>query len=206
MRISVLISYLSDSDHRNVGGSNRGTDPRCGNTLCWPKEWFFIGHGTRCTVDSVNSRWNFGLYLETSSRRSLQGPTSIERCDLASTICPEQMYSWQVDKLTLHPGLFSYELVSQNLETWAVGTLDESGIMAQWDRWKQLILETSEASGIPRLQCRGSWGALHIGRWQLNDGRWEDGGNKIDGWWKLHHVGYIYNYIYIKHVYMYNYI
>ncbi len=51
------------------------------------------------------------------------------------------MYSWQVDKLTLHPGLFSYELVSQNLETWAVGTLDESGIMAQWDRWKQLILE-----------------------------------------------------------------
>lgn len=61
-----------------------------------------------------------------------KGPSSIERCDFVSTIfCPEQMHfflkSCQVDP-SLHPGLFSYELVSQNCEAWAVGTLGESWI------------------------------------------------------------------------------
>ena len=180
-RISHIQTILTLGDPIVICPSWEGTDPRCGKALCWPKEWFFIG--TRCTVDSVDSvergesTCNFGLYIKSYrylyflilfwhlfvkilSPEGHYKDLHVLR-DVILFPPPEQMHfllkSCQVDP-SLHPGLFSYELVSQNCETWAVGTLDESWIDGSWS------LETSEASGIPRLQCRGSWGALHVGR------------------------------------------
>ena len=69
MRISGFFRYLSHSDILTLGDlivicpSWEGTDPRCGKALCWPQEWFLIGHGTG-TVDSAEKAWNLGLYIQ----------------------------------------------------------------------------------------------------------------------------------------------